>query len=103
MSLTACGGGSDIESFVKLDTDKGKAFEVGGDDCTAKAEAVGAWRTKNTAKYNEMRKSLATKYKDGPPAEHKEQLKKNKNSVMNAMLKCTNDPAFSKMMDETKI
>ncbi len=103
MSLAACGGGGDIDDFVKLDTEKGKAFEVGGDDCAAKAEAVGEWRKNNAKKYSEMRKALGEKYKDGPPEAHKEQLQTNKKAVMGAMMKCTNDLAFSKMMDETKI
>ncbi len=96
-----CGSDGDIEAFVKLDTEKGAAFEVGGDDCVAKAKSVGEWRKKNTKKYNEMRKSLAKDYKEGPPDKYKAALKKNKKSVMGAMMKCSNDPIFGKMMDDT--
>lgn len=31
-----------------------------------------------------------------------DQMKANKKAVMDAMFACTNDPAFSKMMDDTK-
>ena len=101
LALMGCGSGGNIEEFVKLDNSKGVAFEVGGDDCVAKAKSVGDWRKKNTKRYDELRKSLADEYKKGPPEKYKEDLGKNKKSVMNAMMKCSSDPAFGKMMDET--
>jgi hypothetical protein len=101
VALMGCGSGGDIEEFVKLDNSKGVAFEVGGDDCVAKAKSVGEWRKKNTKHYNELRESLGKKYKEGPPEKYKEDLTKNKKAVMGAMMKCSNDPAFSAMMDET--
>ena len=96
-----CGSSDDIEEFIKLDNSKGEAFAAGGDDCAAKAKVVGEWRAKNTKHYDELRKGLGEKYKDGPPEKYKADLKKNSKSVMGAMMKCTNDPAFSKMMDDT--
>lgn len=101
LSLMGCGSDGDIEEFVKLDNGKGEAFAVGGDDCVAKAKSVGDWRKKNTKKYNELRKSLGEKYKKGPPDKFKADLKKNSKAVMDAMVKCSNDPVFGKMMDDT--
>ncbi len=101
LGLMGCGSSGDIEEFIKLDNSKGVAFEAGGDDCAAKAKVVGEWRKQNTKHYNELRKGLGEKYKDGPPKEYKADLKKNSKSVMSAMMKCASDPAFSKMMDET--
>ncbi len=101
LALVGCGSSDDIGEFVKLDNTKGVAFEAGGDDCVAKAKSVGEWRKKNTKRYNELRKALGEKYKKGPPEKYKEELAKNGKSVMDAMMKCSNDPAFGKMMDET--
>jgi hypothetical protein len=107
LGLLGCGGGSsDIDAFMTLDTEKAAAFEVGGKDCAAKAKSVGDWRSKNTARYDEMRKKLNDEWPKGPPKDVQEkygdQMKKNKKAVMEAMLECSNDPAFSKMMDDTK-
>ncbi|HLL22331.1 MAG TPA: hypothetical protein VK427_09380 [Kofleriaceae bacterium] len=108
IALGACskGGGGDFDAFLKLDTEKAAAFNVGGKDCAAKAKSVGEWRAKNTAKYNELRKSLGKQWPDGPPKDiqekHGETMKANKQAVMGAMLDCSNDPTFSKMMDDTK-
>ncbi len=102
LALMGCGSGGDIEEFVKLDNSKGVAFAAGGDDCAAKAKSVGDWRKKNTKRYKELRKSLGEKYKKGPPEKYKDDLTKNKKAVMDAMMKCSNDPAFGKMMDETE-
>ena len=105
--LVACGGGGDIEAFVKLDTSKGEAFAVGGDDCVAKAKSVREWRTKHNAEYKDMQKKLKDKYPDGPPKDlqekHGDQMKKNKKNVMDAMLKCTNTPEFDAAIDDTKV
>jgi hypothetical protein len=108
LALGACskGGGGDVAAFMKLDTEKGEAFKAGGDDCAAKAKSVGDWRSKNTAKYKELQNKLKKEWPDGPPKDVKEkygdQMKANKKAVMDAMMACTNDPAFSKMMDDTK-
>jgi hypothetical protein len=108
VALGACskGGGGDIDAFMKLDTEKAAAFNAGGDDCVAKAKSVGDWRTANTAKYKEIQKKLNDAWPKGPPKDVKEkygdQMKANKKAVMDAMMSCTNDPAFSKMMDDTK-
>lgn len=91
----------DIEEFVKLDNEKGVVFAVGGDDCAVKAKSVGEWRKNNTKHYNELRKTLGEKYQAGPPEKYKEELAKNKDSVMGAMMKCAKDPAFDKMMADT--
>ena len=101
MGLVACGSGGDIEEFMKLDTSKGKAFEVGGDDCDAKAKSVREWRTKNTKRYDELREALGKKYKKGPPDKYKDQLQKNKSAVMDNMMKCMDNEAFGKAIDET--
>ncbi len=100
LGLGGCSG--DVDAFVKLDTEKAAAFEAGGDDCAAKAKSVGEWRKNNTKRYDELRMSLKDKYKDGPPEKHKDQLEKNKKAVVGNLMKCVNDEAFSKMMDETK-
>ena len=109
LTAGACGKGSsssELDAFMKLDTEKAAAFNAGGDDCAAKAKTVGDWRKANTAKYNEMRGKLKELWRKGPPKElqdkYGEQMKANKKAVMSVMLKCSNDPAFSKMMDETK-
>ncbi|MDQ3335451.1 MAG: hypothetical protein M4D80_09820 [Myxococcota bacterium] len=109
VSLGACskGGGGDVDAFMKMDTEKAAAFNVGGEtDCVAKAKSVGDWRTKNTAKYKEIQKKLNAEWPKGPPKDVQEkygvQMKANKKAVMDAMFACTNDPAFSKMMDDTK-
>ncbi len=111
LALIACGskggGNADVEAFMKLDTDKGVAFAVGGADCDAKAKSVGDWRTKHTAEYKVLQKKLGDAWKGGPPKEvtdkYGEQMKKNKSAVMEAMLACSNnDDAFGKMMDATK-
>ena len=106
--VIACskGGSGDIDAFMKLDTEKAAAFKVGGDDCTAKAKSVGEWRKANTAKYKEMQKKLNDQWPKGPPKDVQEkygaQMKENKRAVMDAMMTCTNNPDFDKMMDETK-
>ena len=107
LALGACSkGGGDIDAFMKLDTEKGAAFKVGGEDCVAKAKSVGDWRKANTAKYKELQKKLNDQWPKGPPKDVQEkygaQMKENKRAVMDAMMACTNDPAFSKMMDDTK-
>ena len=106
LGLLGCGGSSDIDAFMQLDTEKAAAFEVGGKDCAAKAKSVGEWRSKNTARYDEIRKKLNAEWSKGPPKDvqekYGEQMKKNKRSVMDAMLACSSDPDFSKMMDDTK-
>lgn len=108
VGLGACskGGSGDIDAFMKLDTEKAAAFKVGGDDCTAKAKSVGDWRKANTAKYKEMQKKLNDQWPKGPPKDVQEkygaQMKENKRAVMDAMMTCTNNPDFDKMMDDTK-
>jgi hypothetical protein len=108
VALGACskGGGADVDAFMKMDTEKAAAFNVGGEDCTAKAKSVGDWRTKNSAKYQEMRKKLNAEWPKGPPKDVQEKygetMKANKKAVMDAMLSCSNDPTFGKMMDDTK-
>ncbi len=106
-AASGCGGGSgDVDAFMKLDTDKAEAFKTGGTDCVAKAKAVGEWRTKHTAEYNAMRKKLNEKLGKTPPKEvmekYGDQIKANKKAVMDAMFACSSDPAFGKMMDDTK-
>jgi hypothetical protein len=108
VALGACskGGGGDVDAFMKLDTEKAAAFNVGGEDCVATAKSVGDWRTKNTAKYKEMQKKLNAEWPKGPPKDvrdkYGDQMKANKKAVMDAMMTCTNTPAFDKMMDDTK-
>ena len=104
-SLAACGGDGDIDAFVKLDTVKGEAFAVGGDDCVEKAKSVREWRTKHNAAYKAAQQKLKEKFKDGPPKDaekYADQMKKNKKAVMSAMMKCSNTPEFSAAIDETK-
>jgi len=100
------GGGADIDAFMKLDTEKAAAFAVGGEDCEAKAKSVGDWRKANTANYKAMQKKLNDQWSKGPPEDvvkkYGEQMKKNKMAVMDAMMACSNNEAFGKMMDETK-
>ena len=96
-------GRGDIDAFMKLDTDKAAAFNVGGKDCVAKAKSVGEWRTKHAAEYKAMREKLNS----SPPSKdvqekYGDQIKANKKAVLDAMFSCSNDPAFSKMMDDTK-
>ena len=99
-------GGGDIDAFMKLDTEKAAAFDVGGKDCVAKAKSVGEWRKAHSAEYQAMRKKLNDSWPDGPPKDVKEkygeQMQKNKKSVVAAMMECSNDETFGKMMDETK-
>ena len=105
--VVACGGGGgDIDSFMKLDTAKGEAFAVGGDDCVAKAKSVREWRTKHNAEYKAAQKKVNEKYPKGPPKDvmekYGDQIKKNKKAVMDAMFKCTNTPEFDAAIDDTK-
>lgn len=108
VGLGACskGGSGDVDAFMKLDTEKAAAFNVGGTDCAAKAKSVGDWRSKNTANYKAMQKKLNEQWPKGPPKDVQEKygdtMKANKKAVVDAMFECSNDPAFSKMMDDTK-
>jgi hypothetical protein len=109
LALGACkggGGNADVEAFMKLDSDKAVAFAAGGADCEAKAKSVGDWRKKNTANYKELQKKLNAQWKEGPPKEvlekHGAKMKENKSAVMEAMMACSSNDAFGKMMDETK-
>lgn len=107
VAIGACSkGGGDIDAFMKMDTEKAAAFNAGGEDCVAKAKSVGDWRRANTAKYKELQKKLNAEWPKGPPKDVQDkygvQMKANKRAVMDAMMSCTNDPAFSKMMDDTK-
>jgi hypothetical protein len=110
LGFAACkkggGGAGDMDAFMKLDSDKAAAFAVGGEDCVAKAKSVGDWRKAHTAEYNAMRKKLNELYPKGPPQEMQDKygtkMKENKKAVMDAMLSCSSNEAFGKMMDETK-
>lgn len=111
LALGACGkgkggGSSDVDAFMKLDTDKGVAFAVGGEDCVAKAKSVGDWRKAHTAEYKVLQKKLNEQWTSGPPKEvmdkYGDQMKKNKMAVMDAMLACSSNAEFGKMMDDTK-
>jgi hypothetical protein len=108
-ALGACskGGSAQLEAFMKLDTDKAAAFAVGGEDCAAKAKSVGDWRTKHSAEYKAMQGKLNEEWPKGPPKDVLEKygdtMKANKKAVVDAMFSCSNDPAFSKMMDDTKV
>jgi hypothetical protein len=114
LSLAACkkggggaGGGGDIDAFMKLDSDKAVAFAVGGEtDCEAKAKSVGDWRTAHTAEYKVLQGKLNSQWKSGPPKEvldkYGEKMKANKKAVMDAMIACSSNDAFGKMMDATK-
>ena len=99
-------GSGDIDAFMKMDTEKAAAFDVGGKDCVAKAKSVGDWRKAHSAEYQALRKKINDAWKDGPPKDvqekYGEQMQKNKKSVMGAMMDCSNDETFGKMMDETK-
>ena len=77
LALGACGkgkggGSSDVDAFMKLDTDKGVAFAVGGDDCVAKAKSVGDWRKAHTAEYKvlnfrSVRRTVCETCNEGSP------------------------------------
>src|SRR4051812_41372870 len=96
-ALGACskGGGADVDAFMKLDTEKAAAFNVGGEDCAAKAKSVGDWRTKNSANYKGMREKLNKSWPKGPPEDvqkkYGDQIKANKKAVIDAMFACSND------------
>lgn len=98
--------GGDIDTFMKMDTEKAAAFDVGGKDCVAKAKSVGEWRKAHSADYQAMRKKIneawGNKVPDDVKEKYGEQMQKNKKSVMGAMMDCSNDETFGKMMDETK-
>ncbi len=106
--LGACskGGSADVDAFMKLDTEKAAAFAAGGTDCVAKAKSAGEWRTKYSAEYKALQAKLNKQWSDGPPDEVKEKygdvIKANKKAVVEAMMDCSNDPTFGKMMDDTK-
>ena len=108
VALFACkgGGNADIDAFMKLDSDKAVAFAAGGDDCVAKAKSVGDWRKAHTAEYKALQKKLNAQWSSGPPKDvmdkYGEKMKANKTAVVDAMMKCSNDETFGKMMDETK-
>lgn len=105
---SACskGGSADVDAFMKMDTEKAAAFSVGGKDCAAKAKSAGDWRTKNSAEYKKLRQKLNEQWPKGPPQDVKDKygdvMQANKKAVMEAMMDCSNDPTFSKMMDDTK-
>jgi len=108
-ALGACkkgGDNADVEAFMKLDSDKAVAFAAGGTDCEAKAKSVGDWRKAHTAEYKALQKKLNEKWGKTPPKEvldkYGDKMKENKKAVMDTMLACSNNEAFSKMMDETK-
>ena len=98
--------GGDIDTFMKMDTEKAAAFDVGGKDCVAKAKSVGEWRKAHSSEYQALRKKINDSWKGGVPDDVKEkygeQMQKNKKSVVGAMMDCSNDETFSKMMDDTK-
>lgn len=100
------GGSADIDAFMKLDSDKAVAFSAGGEDCAAKAKSVGDWRKAHTAEYKAMQKKLNEQWPKGPPKEvldkYGDTMQANKKAVMDAMLACSSNETFSKMMDETK-
>ena len=106
-ALCACGkgGNADIDAFMKLDSDKAVAFKAGGDDCEAKAKSVGEWRKAHTKDYKALQKKLNAQWSSGPPKDVLEKygtkMKENKEAVVDAMLTCTNNPTFDKMMDDT--
>jgi hypothetical protein len=103
-AAVGCGSGGAIDEFIKLETEKGAAFEVGGDDCEAKAKSVAAWREKNNARYQELQGKLKEEYPKGPPEDvmkkHGDALSKSKGAVMDAMMKCTDHPAFAAIFDK---
>jgi hypothetical protein len=106
-ALCACGkgGSGDIDAFMKLDSDKAVAFKAGGDDCEAKAKSVGDWRKAHSAEYKALQKKLNAQWSSGPPKDVLEKygtkMKENKSAVVDAMLTCTSNPTFDKMMDDT--
>jgi hypothetical protein len=110
LALGACkkggGGGADIDAFMKLDSDKAVAFAAGGTDCDAKAKSVGDWRKAHTVEYKAMQKKLNDSWPKGPPKEvldkYGDKMKENKKAVLDAMMACSSNEAFGKMMDETK-
>lgn len=110
LALGACGkkggGGSDVDAFMKLDSDKAVAFAVGGQDCTAKAKSVGDWRKAHTAEYKALQKKLNAEWPSGPPKDvldkYGAKMQENKKAVVDAMLACSSDETFGKMMDDTK-
>ena len=110
LAIGACkkggGGSADVDAFMKLDSDKAVAFSAGGEDCTAKAKSVGDWRKAHTAEYKALQKKLNAQWSSGPPKDvldkYGDKMKANKKAVMDAMLACSNNEAFGKMMDETK-
>jgi len=108
-ALGACkkgGGSGDIDAFMKMDTEKAAAFSAGGTDCAAKAKSAGDWRTKNTANYKKLQAKLNEQWPKGPPKDVQDKygdvMKANKKAVVEAMMECSNDPTFGKMMDDTK-
>ena len=108
VALGACSKGSsgDIDKFMKLDSDKAVAFNAGGDDCVAKAKSVGDWRKAHSAEYKSLQKKLNEQWSSGPPKDvldkYGTKMKENKRAVIDAMMACTNNDAFDKMMDDTK-
>ena len=109
LAIGACGkggGNADVDAFMKLDSDKAVAFSAGGTDCTAKAKSVGEWRKAHTAEYKALQKKLNAQWSSGPPKEvldkYGDKMKENKKAVIDAMMACSNDETFGKMMDETK-
>jgi hypothetical protein len=106
IALSACNSSAEVDSFMKLDTEKAAAFNTGGTDCAAKAKSVGEWRTKNSAEYKAMTKKLSERWSKGQPKDvtekYGETMKANKKAVIDAMIACTKNPAFIKMMDDTK-
>src|SRR5262245_57721192 len=106
-ALCACSkGNADVDAFMKLDSDKAVAFAAGGADCEAKAKSVGEWRTKHSAEYQALRKKLNAQWGNNPPKEvmdkYGDKIKDNKKAVIDAMMACSSNEAFGKMMDETK-
>jgi hypothetical protein len=106
MALGACSkSNGDIDAFMKLDSDKAVAFKAGGDDCEAKAKSVGDWRKAHSKDYKALQKKLNAQWSSGPPKDVLEKygakMKENKEAVVDAMLTCTNNPTFDKMMDDT--
>ncbi len=99
-SASGGGGNADLDAFLKLDSEKGEAFAAGA-DCAAKAKTVGDWRTKHSAEYKALQKKIGNPPKDWMD-KNKEKLDANKKAVMDTMVKCSNDQAFSDMMDKTK-
>ena len=110
LALGACGkkggGNSDVDAFMKLDSDKAVAFSAGGTDCVAKAKSVGDWRKAHTAEYKALQKKLNAEWPSGPPKDvldkYGAKMQENKKAVVDAMLACSSDETFGKMMDDTK-